>query len=46
MDNVSVDGAYIYFRIPLFGGINVTQTMLSVLVVTVALSLAGEWKIR
>lgn len=43
MDNVSVDGAYIYFRIPLFGGINVTQTMLSVLVVTVALSLAGYY---
>lgn len=41
MDNVSVDGAYIYFRIPIFGGINVTQTMLSLLVVTVVLSLAG-----
>ena len=41
MDNVSIDGAYIYFRIPIFGGINVTQTMLSLLVVTVALSIAG-----
>ena len=41
MDNVSVDGAYIYFRIPIFGGINVTQTMLSLLIVTVVLSLAG-----
>ena len=41
MDNVSVEGAYIYFRIPIFGGINVTQTMLSLLIVTVVLSLAG-----
>lgn len=41
MDNLSIDGAYIYFRIPIFGGINVTQTMLSLLVVTVVLSLAG-----
>ena len=41
MDNVSVDGAYIYFQIPIFGGINVTQTMLSLLIVTVMLSLAG-----
>ncbi len=41
MDNVSIDGAYIYFQIPIFGGINVTQTMLSLLVVTVALSIAG-----
>lgn len=41
MDNVSVDGAYIYFRIPIFGGINVTQTMLSLLIVTVVLSFAG-----
>lgn len=43
MDNVSVDGAYIYFRIPIFGGINVTQTMLSILVVTIVLSLAGYY---
>ncbi len=41
MDNVSIDGAYIYFQIPIFGGINVTQTMLSLLVVTVLLSVAG-----
>lgn len=39
--NVSIDGAYIYFRLPIFGGINVTQTMLSLLVVTVILSVAG-----
>ena len=43
MDNVSVNGAYIYFRIPIFGGINVTQTMLSVLVVTVMLCLIGSY---
>ena len=41
MDNVSVNGAYIYFRIPILGGINVTQTMLSLLVVTVTLCIAG-----
>lgn len=39
--NVNVTGAYIYFTIPIFGGINVTQTTLSVLVVTVLLSLAA-----
>ncbi len=41
MENVSIDGAYIYFQIPIFGGINVTQTMLSVLVVTILLSVIG-----
>lgn len=41
MDNVSVNGAYIYFRIPILGGINVTQTMLSLLLVTVTLCIAG-----
>lgn len=39
--NVNVTGAYIYFSIPIFGGINVTQTMLSLLVVTVFLMVAG-----
>ncbi len=43
MENVSIDGAYIYFQIPIFGGINVTQTMLSLLVVTVLLSVAGYY---
>ena len=41
MDNVSVNGAYIYFTIPIFGGINITQTTLSVFLVTVILSFAG-----
>lgn len=41
MDNVSVNGAYIYFTIPIFGGINITQTTLSVFLVTLVLSLAG-----
>ena len=41
MDNVSVNGAYIYFMIPIFGGINITQTTLSVFLVTLILSLAG-----
>ncbi len=37
--NVDVTGAYIYFEIPIFGGIPVTQTALSLLVVTVTLML-------
>ncbi len=41
MDNVSVNGAYIYFTVPIFGGINITQTTLSVFLVTLILSLAG-----
>ena len=35
--NVSVDGAYIYFTIPIFGGIDITQTTVSSAVVTVLL---------
>ena len=37
---VEVNGAYIYFTIPIFGGINITQTTVSLLVVTVGLMLA------
>lgn len=39
--NVNVTGPYIYFTIPIFGGINVTQTDLSLLIVTVLLCTAG-----
>lgn len=39
--DVSVTGAYIYFTIPIFGGINITQTTLSLFLVTVILSVAG-----
>lgn len=39
--NVDVTGAYIYFSIPIFGGINITQTTVSVLLVTVFLMVAG-----
>ncbi len=39
--NVEVTGAYIYFTIPIFGGIPVTQTALSVLVVTLLLGFAS-----
>lgn len=39
--NVNVEGAYIYFRIPIFGGINVTQTTLSLLLVTLLLSVGS-----
>lgn len=35
--NVNVTGAYIYFTIPIFGGIHVTQTTLSVLLVSLLL---------
>ena len=39
--NVEVTGAYIYFIIPIFGGIPVTQTALSVLLVTLLLGFAS-----
>ena len=35
--NLSVDGAFIYFTIPIFGGINMTQTTVSHLIVTIFL---------
>lgn len=39
--NVNVTGPYIYFTIPILGGINITQTTLSLLVVTVLLGTAA-----
>ena len=41
--NVSVDGAFVYFTIPIFGGIPITQTTVSSLLVTVILMLVGVW---
>jgi F-type H+-transporting ATPase subunit a len=38
--NVSVDGAFIYFTIPIFGGIPITQTTVSSLLVTIFLVVA------
>ena len=35
--NLSVDGAFIYFTIPIFGGIPITQTTVSHLIVTIFL---------
>ncbi len=35
--NVSVDGSFIYFTLPIFGGIPITQTTVSSLIVTVFL---------
>ena len=35
--NISVDGAFIYFTIPIFGGIPITQTTVSFFLVTVLL---------
>ena len=41
--NVSVDGAFVYFTIPIFGGIPITQTTVSSFLVTVILMLVGIW---
>jgi len=41
--NVSVTGPFIYFTIPIFGGINVTQTMLSSTLVAALLCCAFVW---
>ena len=38
--NVNVSGAYVYFTIPIFGGIPITQTTVSSFVVTLALVIA------
>lgn len=38
---VDVTGAYIYFRIPVLGGINITQTTVSVFLVTLVLCIAS-----
>ena len=35
--NVSVDGAFVYYVIPVLGGIPITQTMVSTLIVTILL---------
>ena len=39
--NMSVDGAFIYFTIPIFGGIPITQTTVSHLIVTIFLCWAS-----
>ena len=39
--NMSVDGAFIYFTLPIFGGINITQTTVSSLLVTIFLCAAS-----
>ncbi len=41
--NVSVDGAFVYFTVPIFGGIPITQTTVSSFLVTVILMIAGIW---
>lgn len=41
--NVNVTGAYIYFSIPILGGINITQTTVSVFLVTVLLMVAARF---
>ena len=37
MDNISITGAKIYFEIPLFGGIPVTETQINSLIVIAAI---------
>ena len=44
--NLTITGAKIFFEIPIFGGIPVTQTMVSLLVVTVGLILASYFLTR
>lgn len=39
--NMRVDGTFIYFTIPVFGGINITQTAVSHLIVTIFLCAAS-----
>ena len=39
--NMSIDGAFIYFEIPFFGGIPITQTTVSSLLVTIILCVAS-----
>ncbi len=39
--NVNVNGPYVYFTIPLFGGIDITQTTISHLIVTILLCIAS-----
>ena len=41
--DLDVTGAFIYFTIPIFGGIHVTQTVLSSLIVTVLLCCANRF---
>ena len=41
--NVNVTGPFIYFEIPLFGGIPITQTTVSSLVITVLLCIASVY---
>lgn len=39
--NISVNGAFVYFTIPIFGGIPITQTTVSSLIVTAILMIAA-----
>ena len=41
--NMSVDGAFVYFTIPIFGGIRITQTTVSFLIVTLLLCWASVY---
>ncbi|MCC8130761.1 MAG: F0F1 ATP synthase subunit A [Ruminococcus sp.] len=41
MDNIEIHGARIYFTIPIFGGIDITETTISLILVTIILCVAG-----
>lgn len=41
--SVNVTGPFIYFTIPILGGINITQTMLSSVLITIVLCIACIW---
>jgi len=41
--NISVNGAFVYFTIPIFGGIPITQTTVSSVIVTVILCWLSIW---
>lgn len=39
--DLNITGAYIYFTIPIFGGINITQTVVSLFLVSLILAIVG-----
>ena len=41
--NVNVSGAFVYFTIPILGGIPITQTTVSSFLVAVILMIVGIW---
>ena len=46
MENIQVTGAYIYYEIPILGGIKITSTTVSLLIVTAFLMIVGIMLVR